>query len=133
MQIRWLGLFHKKGGCLENILLFLLISIYLPDNSPFRVANKINDVFYFGAGRHFCFNLCEGIRSVESALINDAVGIVDILYNLVRKTTTTESDDVDSTVSDRFASGYDIRRNIFTETASSLNHNVSAYPAKLVH
>lgn len=77
MQIRWLGLFHKKGGCLENILLFLLISIYLPDNSPFRVANKINDVFYFGAGRHFCFNLCESIRSVESALINDAVGIVD--------------------------------------------------------
>ena len=79
------GFIPKKGGCLENILLFLLISIYLPDNSPFRVANKINDVFYFGAGRHFCFNLCESIRSVESALINDAVGIVDILYNLVRK------------------------------------------------
>lgn len=128
-----MGLFYKKGGCLENIFFFLLIFIYLFDNFLFWVVNKINDVFYFGVGWYFCFNFCESIWSVEFVLINDVVGIVDIFYNFVWKIMMMEFDDVDFIVSDRFVFGYDIWRNIFIEMVFFLNYDVFVYLVKLVY
>ena len=49
------------------------------------------------------------------------------------KTSTVEAHGVDATESYRFAGGYDIRRDVFVDLRSALNHHMGADMAELMH
>ena len=51
----------------------------------------------------------------------------------IGKTTATKADNVDTAESYGLTSCNDLRRDIFTEAASALNHYMAAYMAELMH
>ena len=53
--------------------------------------------------------------------------------HFIGKTTATKADNVDTAESYGLTSCNDIRRDIFTEAASALNHYMAAYMAGLMH
>ena len=105
--------------------------IFSSDDASFRIFDKRNDVFDFGAHRNLFSYLLQGIGYVLSAIINDTVSIMDVFNQFVRESAPAQAYDIDSAISNRFASRYNIRWDVFAKPASALYHYVSAYPGFL--
>ena len=60
--------------------------------------------------------MIERLGRVHTSLIEQAVYLLDGMYLLGCEAATVESDGVDTAVSDGFACGDDVRRDIFVDT-----------------
>ena len=87
----------------------------------------------FGCLRHCSLDGIEGLGYDHTALIDEAIRLLDGMNLFRRETATVESDRVDTGISNRFAGGYDIRRDVFVNLRSTLNHHMGADMAELMH
>ena len=77
-------------------------------------------------------DLLNGIGTGEIALIDDAVGLMDVLNGFSREATTAQADEVNARITDRLLAGNNKWRNVLREAASTLYHHVRADVAELV-
>lgn len=75
----------------------------------------------------------QGVGDVHAALIDKAIGVVDVLDQFVRKSMTAQAYEVDAGILDGFSSGDDVGRDVFAETTSALYHDKTADMAELMH
>ena len=94
---------------------------------------EINDCIPLGARGNVRFDIPERLGSVHTIVINNAVDLLDCVDLLRCETAAIESDRVDTGISNRFAGGYDIRRDVFVNLRSALNHHMGADMAELMH
>ena len=99
----------------------------------FEKSPEIDYIVNFRTLFEFIFYFFQCFCRVQTTLVDDTICIVNTFDHFIGEATTAQADDVDSAESDRFASCNDVRRNIFTETASALNHYMTAYMTKLMH
>ena len=98
-----------------------------------RSTYEINDCIPLGARGNVRFDILERLGSVHTIVINNAVDLLDCVDLLRCETATVESDRVDTGISNRFAGGYDIRRDVFVNLRSALNHHMGPDAAELMH
>ena len=83
------------------------------NNTTLGCTYEINDIFDFWGHHHLFLNFSQGIGNIQSALVDDAVCIVNLLNGLVRETAATQAHDVNATIDGRLTSRYDVRRYVF--------------------
>ena len=94
---------------------------------------EINDCIPLGARGNVRLDIFERLGGVHTIVINNAVDLLDCVDLLRCETATVESDRVDTGISNRFAGGYDIRRDVFVNLRSALNHHMGPDAAELMH
>ena len=75
----------------------------------------------------------KGLCDVHALLVDDAVGIVDVFDEFVRKSAAAQTDEVDAGIGDGLTAGYDVGGDVFAESAAALYHDVASDAAELVH
>ena len=79
------------------------------------------------------FSIKETMYSISGLIGISSLTCCRASDQFVRESAPAQAYDIDSAISNRFASRYNIRWDVFAKPASALYHYVSAYPAELVH
>ncbi len=115
----------------------LLISIYMlmmsSNNSPLRLGYEINDVLHFLAHRDTELDLVDSFLDGEVAVVDQSVGIMDVLNHISRELPSAQSHDVESGIRNRLFAANDEWWNVLARAASSLHHCVSSDTAELMN
>ena len=71
--------------------------------------------------------------SAQDALgIDDAIGIVNSVDDLVGESATTQTDEVDTRIADRFLASNDVGRNVLRGATATLEHDVTTHMQELM-
>jgi len=69
------------------------------NNASLGAGDEVNDVFYLRIISYIALLYgCNGLRNVQSLLVDDAVGIVDGFYGLCAELLTAQANQVDAHV-----------------------------------
>ena len=83
----------------------LLISIYMlmmsSNNSPFRLGYEINDILHFLAHRDTELDLVDSLLDGEVAVVDQSVGIMDVLNHISRELPSAQTHNVESGIRNR--------------------------------
>lgn len=101
--------------------------------APLRVSYKLNDIFYFLAHWHLLPYGSYGLFGSEVALVDEAVGMVYVVYHLTAEASASQTHNVESGVCHRLATCHDERWYILAGACAALHHHVAAYAAELMH
>ena len=77
--------------------------------------------------------MVNGLADVHTALVDDAVGVVDVVDLLACEAAAAQAYEVDAGVGDGLACGDDVGGNVLWCAAAALYHHVAAYVAELVY
>ncbi len=102
------------------------------DDAPFRFADEAHEVVAFGAPGHLPFDLVAAVHVVQSALEQDAAGIVDLGDAFRREAAAREADLVDAGEAQRVVADDDVGGQVLTEERAALNHRVRTDVGPLV-
>ena len=64
--------------------------------------------------------------------VEDSVGVMDEIDEIVGESMTAQTDDIDSCIADRLLTGDNVWGNVHGETAAALYHHVAANAAELM-
>ena len=103
----------------------------LTNDASFRCRDKVDDVLYLRRHLQFTLYLLQAISN-DSLTVDESISIMDEFDEVVAKTVTAQTYEVDSGIACRLLACNDVRRNVLTETATTLDHHVSANLAELM-
>ena len=102
-------------------------------DATLTIFNEVVDEVSLIALSIATLDLYECLAVVQSALVQDAVDVVDEEDLLIGEAPTTQSHDVDATVDDGISTDETVRRDVFGYLRASLYHNVLGYAYELMH
>ena len=102
------------------------------DDAAFRGADEPHERVALVALRHDALDLVAGGHVVQSALEEDAAGVVDLGDALLREAAARKSDLVDAGETERVVAHDDERRQVLPEQRAALDHRVFADVGPLV-
>ena len=108
----------------------LLLSL---DDTAGRGFDEVKDHIAFGRSRDSSLDLNECLGGVHTAVVDEAIDLLDSMDLLGSKSTTIESNRVDATELNRFACCDSIRRYILVDARSALHHTVTTNMGELVN
>ena len=103
------------------------------DDSSAGVAYEINHVLHLWSHIDGFTYLLQRLGNTEVAVVDDAIGIVDVADEFGWEIATTQTYEVDAAIGYRLASSNHKRRNVHTGTSTTLNHRISTNAAELMY
>ena len=110
-----------------------VMRLLLAHNSAVGGKYKLQEFGAFGACVDLALDFAHCLRRVESALVQQAVGVVNFFDAGVAESAAAKADGVDAFKGERFAGHGDERRNVFADQGSATDHHVRADFDELVH
>lgn len=95
--------------------------------------NELEDVFNLRAHRYLLADFSETFFTQLAALIEQAVGVVDIFNQFGREAATAQANQVETAIGHWFACRHGERRNVLTCARTATNHYVATDMAELMH
>lgn len=129
------GITKKKlpGFNLPDSFFFYLDMFLSSDNTQFRIINKVDNMLNLRTHRNLILNHQQSIENAALSLVNNTVSMTDMLNNFITYPLMGKYYGTDPVIGYRFLGGNNIRRYIFTDTATGLCHRPGTQTTSLAY
>lgn len=107
--------------------------LLLADDSAIGCQDKLQELGALGAGGNLAFDFAHRLAGVESALVEQAVGLVYLFDAGVAESASAKANGIHALVTQGFARDDDEGGHIFANEGAATDHRVGADFDKLVH